>query len=85
MIGATGEPAFQNGCAPYEEGNPPTSVENYVEPPAFYKDKLGIVHLKGIVSWNDAEKSWDCPLHGSRFSADGDVIEGPSTRGLERQ
>jgi glycine/D-amino acid oxidase-like deaminating enzyme/nitrite reductase/ring-hydroxylating ferredoxin subunit len=41
-------------------------------------------HLKGIVSWNDAERSWDCPLHGSRFTADGDVIEGPSTKGLDR-
>lgn len=42
-------------------------------------------HLKGVVTWNDAELSWDCPLHGSRFTADGDVIEGPSTSGLSRQ
>jgi nitrite reductase/ring-hydroxylating ferredoxin subunit len=39
-------------------------------------------HLKGIVRWNDAEKSWDCPLHGSRFSADGSLLEGPATQGL---
>ncbi|WP_127782084.1 FAD-dependent oxidoreductase [Rhodococcus sp. X156] len=39
-------------------------------------------HLGGIVSWNDAERSWDCPLHGSRFAADGTVLEGPSTSGL---
>lgn len=39
-------------------------------------------HLGGILRWNDAECSWDCPLHGSRFAADGAVLEGPATNGL---
>jgi glycine/D-amino acid oxidase-like deaminating enzyme len=39
-------------------------------------------HLGGICSWNPVEETWDCPLHGSRFTADGDVIEGPATRRL---
>jgi glycine/D-amino acid oxidase-like deaminating enzyme/nitrite reductase/ring-hydroxylating ferredoxin subunit len=39
-------------------------------------------HLYGVVSWNDAEKTWDCPLHGSRFSADGMRLEGPASGDL---
>lgn len=39
-------------------------------------------HLGGVLEWNDAERSWDCPLHGSRFAPDGTVLEGPATRPL---
>ena len=39
-------------------------------------------HLGGVLSWNSTEESWDCPLHGSRFAADGSVLEGPATRPL---
>lgn len=39
-------------------------------------------HLGGVLAWNDAERSWDCPLHGSRFAPDGTVLEGPATRDL---
>lgn len=39
-------------------------------------------HLGGILRWNTAERSWDCPLHGSRFAPDGEVLEGPATQNL---
>jgi len=39
-------------------------------------------HLGGIVNWNDADKAWECPLHGSRFAPDGTLLEGPATGDL---
>jgi glycine/D-amino acid oxidase-like deaminating enzyme/nitrite reductase/ring-hydroxylating ferredoxin subunit len=41
-------------------------------------------HMGGILRWNDQERSWDCPLHGSRFDPEGEVIEGPATRPLAK-
>jgi len=39
-------------------------------------------HLGGILHWNDNEQTWDCPLHGSRFTNEGKLLEGPATRDL---
>jgi glycine/D-amino acid oxidase-like deaminating enzyme/nitrite reductase/ring-hydroxylating ferredoxin subunit len=41
-------------------------------------------HMKCDVAWNDAERSWDCPCHGSRFTPDGDVLNGPASEPLEK-
>ena len=59
---------------------------------AAYRDENGKLHLVSaicthmscIVKWNDAERSWDCPCHGSRFTIDGDIIEGPALMPLEQ-
>jgi glycine/D-amino acid oxidase-like deaminating enzyme/nitrite reductase/ring-hydroxylating ferredoxin subunit len=42
-------------------------------------------HLWCRLRFNDAERSWDCPCHGSRFDVEGAVIEGPAVRDLERK
>ncbi|MGW5198449.1 FAD-dependent oxidoreductase [Streptomyces spiralis] len=42
-------------------------------------------HLGCLVSFNSAERAWECPCHGSRFDTDGQVIQGPATRPLERR
>ena len=57
---------------------------------AAYKDDSGVVHERSakcthlgcIVDWNTAEKSWDCPCHGSRFDAKGRVVSGPAIADL---
>ncbi len=58
---------------------------------ALYKDANGALHavnpacthMKCAVAWNAAEKSWDCPCHGARYSPDGAVLNGPADADLE--
>lgn len=60
------------------------------KPMAVYKDHKGHVRrfsalcprLDGVVCWNRTEKSWDCPVHGCRFSKEGICLSGPATMGL---
>jgi glycine/D-amino acid oxidase-like deaminating enzyme/nitrite reductase/ring-hydroxylating ferredoxin subunit len=40
-------------------------------------------HMGCLVRWNGAERSWDCPCHGSRFDTSGRVLDGPASRDLE--
>jgi glycine/D-amino acid oxidase-like deaminating enzyme/nitrite reductase/ring-hydroxylating ferredoxin subunit len=60
---------------------------------AGYRDRSGnlhavssrCTHLYCQLRWNGAEESWDCPCHASRFSVDGEVLNGPAVRALEQR
>lgn len=59
---------------------------------AVYIDNEGIVHkfsalcthLKCVLHWNQVEKSWDCPCHGSRFDCMGKVLNGPAISNMKK-
>ncbi len=66
-------------------------VQQGEEPVAVWRDGEGEVHAvsarcthKGcIVTWNNADRTWDCPCHGSMFEADGTVLHGPARTPLK--
>jgi glycine/D-amino acid oxidase-like deaminating enzyme/nitrite reductase/ring-hydroxylating ferredoxin subunit len=52
---------------------------------ALHAVSLRCTHLGCLLRFNSAERSWDCPCHGSRFDVDGEVLEGPATQPLARR
>ena len=64
-----------------------------LEPVAVYRDPSGALvelsavcrHLGCLVRWNSGEKTWDCPCHGSRYAANGRVVNGPALTDLPLQ
>jgi glycine/D-amino acid oxidase-like deaminating enzyme/nitrite reductase/ring-hydroxylating ferredoxin subunit len=65
-------------------------IRNGVSKIAVYRDDSGGVHKRSavcphlgcLVTWNSSEQTWDCPCHGSRFSAEGQVYQGPANTDL---
>jgi glycine/D-amino acid oxidase-like deaminating enzyme/nitrite reductase/ring-hydroxylating ferredoxin subunit len=66
-------------------------VRDCVGQAAVHRDEEGALHavsarcthLGCVVSWNAADRTWDCPCHGSRFGTDGSVLAGPAVDPLE--
>ncbi len=85
-LGALRKPASLDELAPGEA----EVTRDGGELVAAYRDPAGDLHTVGahcthlgcLVAFNNAERTWDCPCHGSRFGLDGSVIQGPAVRAL---
>lgn len=83
---------FKSGKNPDKLAIEESTVHGIGTPEAVYKDSTGKLHkcsaicshLQCIVQWNDLEKSWDCPCHGSRFGINGIILEGPALKDLTK-
>jgi glycine/D-amino acid oxidase-like deaminating enzyme/nitrite reductase/ring-hydroxylating ferredoxin subunit len=70
-----------------------TVIRSGIKKLALYRDDFGELHaynaicphLKCVVHWNQDEKSFDCPCHGSRFTCYGKVVNGPANADLSRE
>ena len=68
-------------------------VDQNGEKIAVYKDETGKIitlsavctHMGCTVDWNNEEKTWDCPCHGSRYDKEGKVFNGPAVKDLPKK
>jgi glycine/D-amino acid oxidase-like deaminating enzyme len=58
-------------------------TEHFIKDHVVHRNAPTCTHMGCKLLWNDADDSWDCPCHGSRFDAEGHVIQGPATKDIE--
>ena len=83
----------QAGCAADVPAGEARVVRSGLGKIGVYRDDAGVAHgvslrcthLGCLLHFNAAERSWDCPCHGSRFDVDGGVLAGPASEALERR
>jgi glycine/D-amino acid oxidase-like deaminating enzyme/nitrite reductase/ring-hydroxylating ferredoxin subunit len=85
--------AKQSEVSSYDEIEPGSGavVRRGATRVAVFRDDSGVIHERSavcthlycIVNWNSAERTWDCPCHGSRFDPYGNVVNGPAITPLE--
>lgn len=56
-------------------GGKPAAVYRGLDSQIYVRSAV-CTHMGCYVHWNDAERTWDCPCHGSRFKVNGDVLAG---------
>jgi glycine/D-amino acid oxidase-like deaminating enzyme/nitrite reductase/ring-hydroxylating ferredoxin subunit len=88
---------WADGLSGGDDSTPPPGEARVVRrggrPTGLYRDESGelhsvsavCTHMDCVLDWNEAETSWDCPCHGSRFDVDGDVLVGPAVDSLTRR
>lgn len=67
------------------------AIEEVGQKMGAYRDGEGRLHMVDTtcthmgceLKWNDAERTWDCPCHGSRFTYEGEIVEGPAINTLQ--
>ena len=92
LVGERLRPAQQGATAEVPRGEA-RIVRDGLGKAGVYRDDEGelhavslrCTHLGCLLRFNSAERSWDCPCHGSRFDVDGGVLQGPAVTPLERR